>query len=201
MKNKIYNIVLMILAIALIAVIALIAIKYGGNQIKEKELQSVVAEVKTQIQQQEPTVNENNEEQKQVKVEYKGYNVVGILKIPEIKIEYPIIDKTSSEAMKVSVTRFWGNNVNDLGNLTIAGHHYLDGTMFCNLNKLEKGSIIELTDLTGKMLQYKVFDKYIIDPNDVSCVESVETGTREVTLITCINGRNNRLVVKAREII
>ena len=171
------------------------------NQIKEKDLQSVVADVKEKIQQQITTTSDKKEEPKEVKVEYKGYNVIGILKIPEINIEYPIIDKTSSEAMKVSVTRFWGNNVNDLGNLTIAGHHYLDGTMFCNLNKLEQGSIIELTDLTGKMLQYEVFDKYIIDPNDVSCVESVEAGTREVTLITCINGRNNRLVVKAREII
>ena len=47
--------------------------------------------------------------------------------------------------------------------------------------------------------EYKVFDKYIIDPNDVKCVQSVKENTREITLITCINGRNNRLVVKARE--
>ena len=44
-----------------------------------------------------------------------------------------------------------------------------------------------------------MFDKYIIDPNDVKCVQSVKENTREITLITCINGRNNRLVVKARE--
>ena len=38
-------------------------------------------------------------------------------------------------------------------------------------------------------------------PDDVSCVESVENGTREITLITCTNGHKNRLVTKARQIL
>jgi len=40
-----------------------------------------------------------------------------------------------------------------------------------------------------------------VDPDDVSCVESVENGTREITLITCTNGHKNRLVTKARQIL
>ena len=125
----------------------------------------------------------------------------GIIEIPKLKLEYPIIDKTSDEAMEVSITKFWGNDVNEVGNFTMAGHNYLDGTMFGSIKKLDIGDTINMTDLNGKTLEYKIFDKYVIDKNDVKCVNSVENNTREITLLTCINGRKNRLVVKAREII
>lgn len=196
MKNKVYNIILIILIIALIAVATLIAIKYGSHQIKEGELQEVVDNVKTQIEQS----NVSDGDMKKVEAEYNGYKVVGIIKIPSIGIEYPIIDTTSDETMKISVTKFWGNDVNEIGNLTIAGHNYLDGTMFSDTKKLNIGDKIEMTDMTGKTLEYEVFDKYIVDPNDVSYVNSVQANTREITLITCSNGRSNRLIVKAREI-
>ena len=122
MKNKIYNILLVILIIALLITLGLIAIKYGKNQLNEKELDKVVDEFKVQIDESQ------DENKKKVNVQYKGYNVVGIISIPKINIEYPIIDKTSDEAMKVSITKYWGNNVNDEGNLTMAGHNYFDGT-------------------------------------------------------------------------
>ncbi len=196
MKNKIYNIILIILGIVLLVVITLITIKYGRNQINEKNLHSVVDEVRTQIEQVG-----NNEELKQVQVKYKDYNVVGIITIPKIGIEYPILDTTNEKTMKVAITKFWGNNVNELGNFTMAGHNNKDGTMFGKTKRLNIGDKIEMTDLTGKTIEYEIFDQYLIDPNDVSCVKSVKENTREVTLITCANGRSNRLITKAREII
>ena len=103
--------------------------------------------------------------------------------------------------MEVSITKFWGNDVNEIGNFTMAGHNYLDGTMFGSIKKLDIGDAINMTDLNGKTIEYKIFDKYVIDKNDVECVKSVENNTREITLLTCINGRKNRLVIKAREVI
>ena len=207
MKNKIYNIILVILVIALVTTVILIAIKYGKNQIKEKELETVVKEVKVQIENIKNNNTNNNsdieqdKDTKKVQVEYKGYNVVGIITIPKLEIEYPIIDKTNEEAMKVSITKFWGNNVNDIGNFTMAGHNYMDGTMFGGTKKLNIGDLIEMTDLSGRTIEYQIFDKYVTNPNDVECVNSVEGGTREITLITCTNGRSNRLIIKAREVI
>ena len=55
--------------------------------------------------------------------------------------------------------------------------------------------------LKNKIIEYEIFKIYSIDPDDVSCVESVESGTREITLITCTNGHKNRLVTKARQIL
>ena len=194
MKNKICNIILVILVIAFISIVLNIGIKYTKHRSNEEQLQDVVKEFKSEL-------NTSDEETKEIKLEYNGYNVVGIINIPKLGIEFPILDITNDDSMKVSVTKFWGNNVNDIGNFTIVGHNNLDGTMFSNTKKLKIGDEIVLTYLSGKTLKYRIFDKYIIEPNDVSCTESVNKDQREVTLITCTNGRRNRLVIKANEII
>ena len=194
MKNKICNIILVILVIAFISIVLNIGIKYTKHRSNEEQLQDVVKEFKSEL-------NTSDEETKEIKLEYNGYNVVGIINIPKLGIEFPILDITNDDSMKVSVTKFWGNNVNDIGNFTIVGHNNLDGTMFSNTKKLKIGDEIVLTDFSGKTLKYRIFDKYIIEPNDVSCTESVNKDQREVTLITCTNGRRNRLVIKANEII
>ena len=100
----------------------------------------------------------------------------------------------------MSITKFWGNQINEIGNVTLAGHNNLSGTMFGKTKKLEIGDIIELTDIQNVTLKYEIFDKFVIDPNDISCILPVEENTREVTLITCTNGNKNRLIIKAREV-
>ncbi len=204
MKKKIYNIILIILIITFLFVISIIITKRTNNKIKESELKNVVADIKIQLEENKQINKDENKQQNsinKIETKYKGYNIVGIIKIPKINIEYPIIEKTSNEAMELSITKFWGNNVNDIGNFTMAGHNYFDGTMFSNTNKLTTGDNIKMTDLQGNTIEYKVFSKYTTNPNDVECVNCINQNTREITLITCINGRSNRLIVKAREII
>lgn len=196
MKSKIYNIILVILILLFVTTLTLIIIKYTNNHINENNVKEVVSDVRTQI---EINSAKKDSEKKQVKAQYYGYNVVGIISIPKIGIEYPILDVTNEKSMKISITKFWGNNVNDIGNFTMAGHNNIDDTMFGATDKLKVGDKIEMTDLSGKTIEYEVFSQYIIDPDDVTCVNSVDPETREITLITCKNGRSNRLITKARE--
>ena len=190
--KKIYNLILTILIIAALIVGTLIIIKYGKNHINEKEIDATIENIENQFS--------NLQEGEQIESSYKGYQIEGILEIPKIDIKYPILNQTSETAMKVSVTKFWGPQPNEIGNYTIAAHNNKDGTMFGKTKYLKIGDIIKITNLKNVTLEYQVFDIYSIDPDDVSCVESVEEGNREVTLITCTNGHKNRLIVKAREI-
>lgn len=190
--KKICNLILTILIIAALIVGTLIIIKYGKNHINEKEIDATIENIENQFS--------NLQEGEQIESSYKGYQIEGILEIPKIDIKYPILNQTSETAMKVSVTKFWGPQPNEVGNYTIAAHNNKDGTMFGKTKYLKIGDIIKITNLKNVTLEYQVFDIYSINPNDVSCVESVEEGTREVTLITCTNGHKNRLIVKAREI-
>ena len=201
LKLKIYNMIFYMLLIVAIIVIGMIIYKYGSNQINEKESQEVV-EAFSNID-----FSENNEEsEQQSQLDYKGYNVIGIVKIPKINIEYPIIEigdidpESAKKPMKLSIIKYWGENVNDYGNLSIAGHNNKDGTMFGKTKKLEIGDIVELTDLKGQTIQYSIYDIFVTDPSDVSILLPKEELIREVTLITCTNGNKNRLILKAQEI-
>lgn len=198
---KIYKAIFYMLLIAAIVVIGMIVYKYGSNQKNEKESQEAV-EAFSNID------FSNNEEESgsQIQLEYKGYKVIGIVKIPKINIEYPIleignIDPESAKApMKLSIIKYWGENVNDYGNLSIAGHNNKDGTMFGKTKKLQKEDIVELTDLKGQTIQYSIYDIFVTDPNDVSILLPKDELVREVTLITCTNGNKQRLILKAKEI-
>ena len=201
MKKRILDVILRIIGIVIIVTIILIATKYIGNFENEKEMTNIVEQIKsTDVElpnNNEIDIETNNTE---AEVEIDGYKVLGIIRIPKIDLEYPILNETNKTSMKKSITKFWGPNLNKVGNLTLAGHNNKDGTMFGKVKKLNIGDIIEIEDLYKNTVKYEIFDMYVIDPNDVSCVESVDANTKEVTLITCTNGNKNRLITKAREI-
>ena len=200
-KLKIYKTIFYMLLIVAIVVIGMIIYKYGSNQINEKESQETIeAFSNIDFSQNE----EKSESQNQLY--YKGYKVLGIIKIPKINIEYPIIEigdidpESAKKPMKLSIIKYWGENVNDYGNLSIAGHNNKDGTMFGKTKKLQIGDIVELTDLYGQTIQYSIYDIFVTDPNDVSILLPKDELIREVTLITCTNGNKQRLILKAKEI-
>ena len=212
MKKKILDIFIWLIGLIILITIILIAIKYGGNMVNEQEMSSIVEQIKTidlekEKQEDQSLPNEgSNIETENIKenvteIEIDGYKVLGIIRIPKIGLEYPILNETTNKSMKKSITKFWGPELNQIGNLTLAGHNNHDGTMFGKVKKLEIGDIIEIEDLYKNVVKYKIFDMYVTDPNDVSCVVSVDPDSREVTLITCTNGNKNRLITKAREII
>lgn len=193
--KKVYNLIIAVLIVALIVVVAMIVIRYGGNYLNEKEVSSSLETIEEELNKEETQQSESLPE-----LEFKGYKIEGIIEIPKINIKYPIIDHTNEETMKVSITKFWGPQANEIGNYTVAGHNNKDGTMFGKTKYLQIGDKIKLTNLKNETIEYEIFKIYSIDPGDVSCVESVENGTREITLITCTNGHKNRLVTKARQI-
>ncbi len=193
--KKVYDVLLVIFIIAAIIVGTLIVIKYGKNRINENEIAASLEE----LNQKFANLSGGNQEET-IDQYYKDYHIEGIIEVPKIEIKYPILETTNDDSMKISITKFFGPNVNDIGNFTMAGHNNRDGTMFGKTKRLEIGDIIKMTDLKNHTVDYEIFKIYSTDPNDVSIVESVEEGTREITLITCTNGHRNRLIIKAREI-
>ena len=189
--RKFLNIILSLLIIGAIAIVSVIAVEYLRREKNEEKLSAVVEQIET--------INTDSNLEK-IDIKFENYDVEGIIEIPKINIKYPIVSKTSDEAMKVAITKFWGEKINDIGNYCMAGHNYKNGTMFGKTKYLEIGDVIKMTDLNLNTIEYEIFKIYTIDPNDVSCIESVDPTSREITLITCTNGHKNRLITKAREI-
>ena len=206
--KKALDILIIIVGIVILITIILIAIKYGANRINEEKMTDIVEQIKlvnieeqTKQDEQVEMPNESSNIEKITEIKIDGYTVLGIIRIPKIGLEYPILNQTTNKSMKKSITKFWGPNVNEIGNLSLAGHNNKDGTMFGKVNKLKIGDVVEIEDLYKNVIKYEIFDIYVTDPNDVSCVESVNQDMREVTIITCTNGNKNRLIAKAREIL
>lgn len=145
---------------------------------------------------------ENKQKEKEVFTSESGdtYSIDAVLNIPSLEINYPIIDKTTNELLKISLTKFWGGNPNEVGNYVIVGHNYRNKKMFGKLSEIKIGDKVELTDLEGKTISYEVYDRYVVSPEDTACTSQNTKGNKEITLITCTNYGTQRLVVKAREV-
>lgn len=192
-KIRFSNILLLILIISAIVLIAIIGVKYSERRKNEEAVKEVVSQINNDVQ-------KGNDDNQIPYIEYEGYQVIGTIQISKINIEYPILIETNEDSLEKSITRVGNGKVNEIGNLTLSGHNYLDGSMFGKIDQLEKNDEILILDLNGNRITYKIFDIFVTNPNDVSALEPVEEGTREVTLITCTNGNRNRLIIKAREI-
>lgn len=189
-KIKISNIVLVIFIIIAIILTIVLLIRYSERNKNENAVKEVVAEVK----------NISKTDQEEIPyIEYGGYQVIGTIQIDKIDIEYPILIESTEDSLNKSITRVGNGKVNEIGNLTLAGHNYIDGSMFGKIDKLEEGDKISVLDLYGNKVEYVIFDKYVTEPNDTSILESLEKDRKEITLLTCINGNKNRLIIKASE--
>lgn len=130
---------------------------------------------------------------------------VAEITIPKVNINYPILkgetgSKEETEALlKSSPIEFYGNGANKPGNFCVAGHNYRNEKFFSKILNLDIGDIIEI-EADNKKIEYAVYNKYEVIPEDDSCTNQNTNGKKEVTLITCTNDSKKRVIVKAREI-
>lgn len=124
---------------------------------------------------------------------------IGSIYIPKINIDYPIIHTSNTDNLKISPCKFYGANPNEYGNFCIAGHNYNNSMFFSNLKNLNINDSIFITDSSNKTLEYIVYNKLEVSENDTSILYSSNSFVRELTLITCTNKNNNRLIIKALE--
>lgn len=130
----------------------------------------------------------------------KTYETVGIVTIPKINITYPILAKTTDALMKVSACKFHGSNPNEVGNLCIIAHNYRrKGVFFSDVDKLVVGDIVEIQDLSQRVVQYEIYDIHTVMPDNVTDTTQKTNGRKEVTLITCTDNSEQRIIVKCRE--
>ncbi len=215
-RSKYVNFILISLILSIIACIGII--EYKDNHIEKKESGYITNNISTIYNSnKKETINEQTKEAKvkeetqelekkveypreEVIKEYRGYDVLAKLEIPAINLKTYILKNYSTSALKVSVTKFWGANPNQVGNFCVAGHNFKNNNMFRNLKKLEIGNTFTISDNNTGKVNYEVYKIYTVLPEDVSCLSQKTNGDKEVTLITCTSDSSKRIIVKAREV-
>ena len=65
---------------------------------------------------------------------------------------------------------------------------------------MKNGDTIYITDTNNKTLEYRVYDNYVVEPEDLKCTSQLTNGKTEITLITCTMTGKQRTIIKARAI-
>ncbi len=122
----------------------------------------------------------------------------GHLVIPRIGLDDYVVEGVGEAQLADGPGHYPGTaQIGDKGNVGIAGHRTTYGAPFYDLNELQPGDVIYLTNLAGQTFTYKVTTHFIVVPSDGSVLNP--TTVPSLTLTTC-NPRfsaTNRLVVRA----
>ena len=119
------------------------------------------------------------------------YDYAGVIAIPNLSLELPVIDQWSYARLKVAPCRQSGAAAD--GDLVIAAHNYK--SHFGYLDRLEPGASVIFTDMEGTVYRYAVEEIRQLAPEDAEDVSSVFSSEYPLVLYTCTPGGKARVAV------
>lgn len=121
-------------------------------------------------------------------VELDGYAYVGVIAIPNLELELPVMSEWDYERLRIAPCRQFGSSRTD--DLVIAAHNYQ--SHFGNLFQLETGDTVTFTDMDGIENTYAVTSVETLGPTEV---EAVQNSGHDLVLYTCTPGGATRVTV------
>ena len=128
------------------------------------------------------------------------YKAIGIIRVSKLNLEYNILNESKEDALDISVGKLYGSNPSEVGNMCIIGRNLNNKLFFSKINTLIPGDKIEIEDVNKHKVEYAVYDVYDTPNTDSEFLNQITGGKRELTLITDSKEKNQRTIVKAREI-
>ena len=122
------------------------------------------------------------------------YDYAGVIAIPDLSLELPVIDRWSYDRLKIAPCRQSGAAPD--GDLVIAAHNYK--SHFGYLDRLQPGASVIFTDMEGTVYRYAVEEIRQLEPEDVEDVSSVFSSEYPLVLYTCTPGGKARVAVFCR---
>ena len=215
--SKVLTVILVIVIVAIVGLLGFLAFDFIQNYLVTNDAanfvedfngkvnsdeNTTVADGNTETNNENPfngleTTNNNNSGNSTQRT-YKGFGVVGTMRIPATNFEYPILEKVTKKSIETAVAFQWGAGINQVGNSVIIGHNYRNGLFFSNNKKLQIGDKIYITDNSGTEMTYTIYDKFETSDSDTLFYQRDTAGKPEVTLSTCTDDSSARLIILAR---
>ena len=122
-------------------------------------------------------------------VEVDGRGYVGMVSIPVLGLELPVINEWSYPALKIAPCRYVGSAYSD--DMIIMAHNYR--SHFGRLKELRPDDQVIFTDMDGNVFIYLVAE---LETLERTAVEDMEAGDWDLTLFTCTYGGRSRVTVR-----
>lgn len=125
------------------------------------------------------------------KIRALGEDYIGILEIPSLGAELPVMADWSYKNLKIAPCRYSGSLYEE--NLVICAHNY--PSHFGGIGSIPLGAEVRFTDAKGNIFLYEVTEVESLGPR---AVENMTNGEYELTLFTCTVEGRSRITVRCR---
>lgn len=157
------------------------------TQIAAQQPPEVIPEETLPLSIQEPGVDE------MMTVPVGNYDSIGILTIPVLELELPVLTDWSYEKLKDAPCHYYGSYYES--DFVIAAHNF--DSHFGRLSQLQSGDLIIFTDVAGTAYCYEVV---LLETLAATATKEMITSGFDLSLYTCTLGGSNRVTVRCSRV-
>ena len=117
------------------------------------------------------------------------YDYIGVLDIPALGMNLPVVGELSYSALKVAPCRYTGSAYQD--DLIIAAHNY--SGHFGKIKRLQAGDDVFFTDMDGNLFSYQMVSMEVLKD---TAVKDMYSGGYDLTLFTCTYSGESRVTIR-----
>jgi sortase A len=111
---------------------------------------------------------------------------VAVIDIPDLGVTKYVVAGVAASDLKKGPGHYpMTPQPGHLGNVAIAGHRTTYGEPFRDLDELETGDDIVVTDVAGRTFYYRVTESFVVQPEDSWVVATTDPSRALLTLTTC----------------
>ena len=127
--------------------------------------------------------------QEMLTTQVNGYDCIGILSIPVLELELPVLTDWSYTKLKIAPCHYFGSYYEK--DFVIAAHNYR--AHFGRLSELRPKDLLLFTDIAGTVYCYEVV---LLETLSGNATEEMITSGFDLSLYTCTSGGGNRVTVR-----
>ena len=131
--------------------------------------------------------------QEMLTTQVNGYDCIGVLSIPVLELELPVLTDWSYEKLKIAPCHYFGSYYET--DFVIAAHNYQ--SHFGRLSALQPKDLILFTDISGNVYCYEVV---LLETLPADAPEEMITSGFDLSLYTCTPGGSNRVTVRCHAV-
>ena len=167
----------------------------------ESASKNMLLNVQEKITEGAEEITDENEEPVQPEETFKviptttveGYECIGILSVPVLELELPVLTDWSYAKLKIAPCVYYGDYTKP--DFVIAAHNYQ--SHFGRLPELRRGDLVLFTDVSGTVHYYEVI---LLETLPGNATKEMITSGFDLSLYTCNSSGSKRVTARCRAI-
>ena len=176
--------------VCLLSSIGFVAYNRWENENAEDIAQDLLEDIQSIIEEKQPE-QFLPEEMATVKVD--GYDCIGVLSVPVLDLELPVLTDWSYAKLKKAPCHYYGTYYEK--DFVIAAHNYK--SHFGRLSELQAGDIVVFTDINNIEHYYEVV---LLETLPKNATKEMITSGFDLSLYTCTLGGGSRVTVRCNAV-